>query len=252
MTPLSYSDNADWTESFRSINSPKSQWKRWTIINLLILIGFTIVNVALWSSRSLDSWETDFADARQSVEYHQLTYTGALRYDSASGHVIRTPDSDVEYFGPPSAEIEQAWKKLLYNEFPTMTKDEAARFEPELRPLPEDGEFHFEPDVYHSLHCINALRQMLVPVLYNQSSTMDHRINDSLNDPNWTATHTEHCLDQLRQSVMCHGDLTPSPLYVWPKAPVFLGISSTHTCRKFESIQSWMNRRAANGKSLQS
>jgi len=115
MTPLSYSDNADGTESFRWINPPKSQWKRWTIINSLILIGFTIVNVALWSSRSLISWETDFADARQSVEYHQLTYTGALRYDSVSGHIIRTPDSDVEYFGPPSAEIEQAWNRLLYS-----------------------------------------------------------------------------------------------------------------------------------------
>ena len=108
MKPLSYSDNTDWTESSRWINPPKSQLKRRTIINSLILIGFTIVNVALWSSRSVDFWETDFPDARQSVQYHQLTYTGALRYDRESGHIIRTPDSKVEYFGPPSVEIEQA------------------------------------------------------------------------------------------------------------------------------------------------
>lgn len=41
-----------------------------------------------------------------------------------------------------------------------------------------------------------------------------HDIPESIVGPSYENTHLEHCLDRLRQAVMCHGDLTPSPLYV--------------------------------------
>lgn len=57
-----------------------------------------------------------------------------------------------------------------------------------------------------------------------------------------------HCIDQLRQSIMCSGDLTPVTLRrVWiehPHRSVLLGETErTHTCRDFEAIREWATRR---------
>ena len=102
--------------------------------------------------------------------------------------------------------------------------------------------------MFHNLHCINAVRMNLNPKLYGDSSEYSpkhhhHTPPASIVGPNYEATHLEHCLDRLRQAVMCHGDLTPSPLYVFDGFPVALGKSGKHTCRKFELIREWMDRR---------
>lgn len=80
--------------------------------------------------------------------------------------------------------------------------------------------------------------------VYGVEPGMKHDdLPESLVGPNWETTHYEHCLDRLRQAIMCHGDLTPSPLYIFEGLPVALGKSGKHTCRKFEPIREWMDRR---------
>jgi hypothetical protein len=62
-------------------------------------------------------------------------------------------------------------------------------------------------------------------------------------DPEWShllsEKHTSHCIDSLRQSLMCASDITP---IVWirdeenklrPEGRVI------HTCRNFEAIRQW-------------
>ena len=104
--------------------------------------------------------------------------------------------------------------------------------------------------MFHNLHCVNAVRMELSKTLYNHSSndSVDHHQHKELpawlTGPGWKATHLEHCLDRLRQAIMCHGDLTPSPLYTFKGYPVALGRSGEHTCRKFEPIRQWMDGRA--------
>lgn len=112
--------------------------------------------------------------------------------------------------------------------------------------------------MFHNLHCVNAVRMELSKTLYsnssNNSSSSDSgnhhqqqhntELPEWLTGPGWKATHLEHCLDRLRQAVMCHGDLTPSPLYTFKGYPVALGRSGEHTCRKFEPIRRWMDERA--------
>jgi hypothetical protein len=105
--------------------------------------------------------------------------------------------------------------------------------------------------MFHNLHCINALRVELSKMLYSSNNNTNNsghhhhsELPSALTGPGWKATHLEHCLDRLRQAVMCHGDLTPSPLYTFAGYPVALGRSGEHTCRKFEPIRRWMDERA--------
>lgn len=108
--------------------------------------------------------------------------------------------------------------------------------------------------MFHNLHCVNAVRIELNRNLYGESSESahHHELPESVVGPNYKTTHLEHCLDRLRQAVMCHGDLTPSPLYVFEGFPVALGKSGKHTCRKFEPIRQWMDERARTKGALES
>jgi hypothetical protein len=69
------------------------------------------------------------------------------------------------------------------------------------------------------------------------------------------AGHLMHCLHSLRQSIMCHADVTPM---VWHKSAApkietgeffnqgFLSVA--HTCRKWEDIKTWALDRQMHGK----
>lgn len=88
-------------------------------------------------------------------------------------------------------------------------------------------------DVYHTLHCVNRARKALYPAYYA-----------SPNRPEVDRAHVEHCLDLLRQVLMCHGDVAlhtyqwlddrPAP---WPT------FQTTHQCRKWERIVEWSRGR---------
>lgn len=132
-----------------------------------------------------------------------------------------------------------------------MTEEEASPFTPELTRMPTDNEYHFEPDMLHSLHCINAIRKELSKTFYNGTGYLEgheHELPAFVFGRRWQATHFDHCLDRLRQAVMCHGDLTPTPLYNFEGYPLSLGKSGRHTCRKWAPIREWMDRRGSDGK----
>jgi len=52
--------------------------------------------------------------------------------------------------------------------------------------------------------------------------------------------HLSHCLDALRQSLMCSSDITPLP-WIWDQtAREAKEVAEVqHTCRNFEKIQRW-------------
>jgi hypothetical protein len=52
--------------------------------------------------------------------------------------------------------------------------------------------------------------------------------------------HMDHCIDSLRQTLMCSSDLSPIP-YAWnTKYQQTLPVTGvTHTCRDFEALSEW-------------
>lgn len=65
--------------------------------------------------------------------------------------------------------------------------------------------------------------------------------------PRLVRLHREHCLDYLRQQVMCHSDLSPVMLKWDPQVKYLIPQFTTqmHTCRNFEAIHAWSKERAA-------
>lgn len=57
--------------------------------------------------------------------------------------------------------------------------------------------------------------------------------------------HNEHCIDMLRQSVMCHGDTTPLTMR-WGKMQKIplANFSSPHECVSWAGINQWARERS--------
>ncbi|KAG4438913.1 hypothetical protein IFR05_005593 [Cadophora sp. M221] len=158
----------------------------------------------------------------------------------------RTP-----YMGNLTSERETLWDDL-YNNFGTsiIPTSEAAKLLNKTVPIPDgkgeyDGKYVVMLGVFHQLHCVNLLRKSLYQEPPNSTSP---RFSNSTTDP-LSLLHLEHCVDALRQAVMCSVDTTPHP-WVWSEGEdgevgqVKEVASIAHTCRDFDSVREWARPRA--------
>jgi hypothetical protein len=111
-------------DGFRSATTTRhkalSRWKQqaWiavTALNILLacISSYTILFPKGCNSQS-QGWDTELADARSAIEYERRLYTGALTYSPEKGGVTRLNDGEMEFFGPPSATLDESWKYLLH------------------------------------------------------------------------------------------------------------------------------------------
>lgn len=68
------------------------------------------------------------------------------------------------------------------------------------------------------------------PFLLMHEKALDQRILD-------------HCIEQLRQAIQCHSDMTPVPLFTIDGKKGLFTHSTTHTCRDFEAVKRWRDER---------
>ncbi|KAJ6496924.1 hypothetical protein DFH09DRAFT_945732 [Mycena vulgaris] len=133
---------------------------------------------------------------------------------------------------PSSPELDEKWDDLYNFGISRIPKHEADRLPNKTSPIPGDPGFYIAGlNVFHELHCLNMIRKALDPDYYPDS-------NIKTSEP--SRKHVSHCVDWLRNSIMCHSD-TSVIVWQWnarvnqstPKARV------PHSCKKFEPIRDW-------------
>ena len=80
---------------------------------LLACFSFYTIMFPERCSSQVQGWDTELADARGAIEYETRSYTGALTYSHEKKRVTRLHDGEMEFFGPPSASIDESWEYLL-------------------------------------------------------------------------------------------------------------------------------------------
>ncbi|KAF2094131.1 hypothetical protein NA57DRAFT_60771 [Rhizodiscina lignyota] len=87
-------------------------------------------------------------------------------------------------------------------------------------------------DMFHTLHCVHEIRKWLFPRYYSIRMSEDQLL------------HQGHCIEQIRQYIMCAGDITPVPTKYFPGLGRNYVVSDvTHTCRDFQAIRDWVSER---------
>ncbi|KAK7990284.1 hypothetical protein PG990_014564 [Apiospora arundinis] len=139
-------------------------------------------------------------------------------------------------FGTPSPEIDENWERLISDRYFSVTEEEATRAWGDKRHEyvdEEEGGYTAGLDVFHTLHCVNALRKALHMDYYGTHHS---------------PFHVEHCLDILRQSVQCYGSTTLIPTrFREGKEHNYIDSDQTHVCRSFSYLRELSTARQEEG-----
>lgn len=161
--------------------------------------------------------------------YRRVKFNGTLDYPSI-------------YRGDPSPEIDAAWDNLENVRVTSITEEEVLKIgkTTDAIKIPSQfgGGYMASVEVNHQLHCLNFLRKSLVPAYYAPPS--HHASVEFTDQPSMIATHQGHCIEMLRQFVMCHADvgmITHRWVKDYPRP--YPDFNTWHQCRNFEDVLQW-------------
>lgn len=138
--------------------------------------------------------------------------------------------SQSPYVGQPTTEVEAAWHLLLAPASLRVSEEELQSSDP-FGPstqasvaLPNGGRLAWL-GVYHELHCVKMLYQ----------ANYRHQLHPNLTELELRdlQVHADHCIDQLREAVMCHGDVRSLTTFTWKEGysrPLLSPERPVHRC----------------------
>ncbi|KAL4868448.1 hypothetical protein BDV12DRAFT_185958 [Aspergillus spectabilis] len=167
------------------------------------------------------------------IKYHRQQFSGSLLKEN----VFR------QDAGP---KVDAAWESLGANYRPIrVPAEEAARsgIANDQVQISEayGGGYPANIEGLHHLHCLNLLRQSLY---YNYDYYHAQGTGAFKNDDFIIRKHVSHCLDIIRQQLMCTTDVgVLGQVWIHPDDPSpFVDFNTEHRCRNFENIREWAER----------
>ncbi|KAI0107897.1 hypothetical protein GGR51DRAFT_548347 [Nemania sp. FL0031] len=178
----SYTTTKDWK---------KRPWILPLLFHTAILATYTLLFLFTF-------WSLKFDSKCRLPDIIDSSATSAIEYGT---RVFDEIDDLDNYFGKPTPELDARWKELLkyqWIQIPESDMKKLGRVEEGIR-LP-DGGYYATLAVYHDLHCLRRIHHAFHRDHYFPNMTAEERFLDS--------RHAAHCLDSLRQSVQCAGDVS--------------------------------------------
>ena len=239
-----------------AIASPNNYWRLIALILAVTTIAQSLAFIMV--TRKPDSQHASgFPGLPEPQETFSRRYSYALRAQANGTLYAVTDTASPVYVGPPSTAIDQAWTDLIEPRYFRLHQSEIVDLNhdenvPRLTPLPmwqgavQQAGVYAGIDMMHSLHCVNSLRKALHANYYAEDEMFLLP-----GETRWL--HLDHCVEQLRQAVLCHGDTTPvtlrpvvTELENGGKLFTMLGETEReHTCKDFEQIRNWVKQQAA-------
>ncbi|PLB44957.1 hypothetical protein P170DRAFT_450016 [Aspergillus steynii IBT 23096] len=161
-----------------------------------------------------------------SVEYETIMFKGAQ-------------EGDNPYKGHPGPDLDAAWSQLTEVRHVSVSPEIMVSINKSNNNAVQlaDGTYFGATEVFHQLHCLNLIRQHS----YKEYYDVDGRRPPGLTDSSATLRkHLDHCIDILRQNIMCNGD-TSVITHNWVQGYEFPypNFNTKHKCRRFEKIVEW-------------
>ncbi|KAH8694221.1 hypothetical protein BGW36DRAFT_301024, partial [Talaromyces proteolyticus] len=181
------------------------------------------------------------APAQDAIKYHVKVF--------AENFVTKGPYMAKEEDGIPSDETDKLWEDLYQFGITRISEEETLKLPNRTTEIPTmPDQYVVQLDVFHQLHCLNAIRKTLYPERYWDDFDDYYTADGKKNYTSTSAKHYDHCLDSIRQSIMCHGDI--ATVY-WQWMPIrrqpLPRLEITHTCRDFEAIRDWAKEHQLKG-----
>ncbi|OGM44990.1 hypothetical protein ABOM_005775 [Aspergillus bombycis] len=238
-------DGDEFQETQQSTHD-RPELRTWNLRCILIGVGAGLILGALTSL--IISMEPKDTYTRKMAAWSPAldTFNDQLSIQRFNG-ALRDPN---KYRGPPSQEIDDAWDELIYPEGGLVrlskaqldkinASEYAAEYTEEL-----GGGYIATIEVFHQLHCVNMLRK---------ATNMDYYLSriDEWEDGKTLRYHLDHCIDMLRQKLMCDPDVG-MVTYVWAKGwkQPFPDFNTIHKCRDYSKVLEWARRNYVHGRDV--
>jgi len=167
----------------------------------------------------------------EQVEYHDYQFHGDL--------------SDTNVFkGHPRPELDAAWERLGRMHPLSMPEEHRVELNKThsgiLYPPEKGGGVMVEIEALHQLHCLNLMRKVIYADYYSRPENLpiEFMVSDKM-----FFNHIDHCVDNLRQFIMCQADMTPVPSnWVHGHHDPNPDFNTMHKCRNFNHLLDWIER----------
>ncbi|KAF8848037.1 hypothetical protein BDZ45DRAFT_636278 [Acephala macrosclerotiorum] len=229
----------------KSLKLRKAQSEGWFYSRAHIVSLYALISSLLLVSTSLTFrlHRKPFADPTLGVyspANEAVEYIREQKFESAL--FSYTP-----YMGFPTNETDKLWENL----YDSLAVSKISKSEAKLLPhptlrIPGTEDYLVQLDVFHQLHCLDDLRMLLYPERFPGLEELKDE-NGVINRDGHEFRHWDHCIDALRQTIMCHSDVSPVSWHLnMPKRNVIIPqLSTSHTCRNFTKIQEWARENSA-------
>jgi len=243
-------EDSDKEEALPFVNSANSlirtSTRRPRLPWILSTVGFAILSLFLLNekraSRIIGKYETgfktEFEPAALAIQLERVRFSGTPLFRENGTAYRKVNANEPQYVGPPSDEIDSAWAGLIHGRYVSITEDEARNAWGE-----NYEEYYQDPvlgfvaglDVIHTLHCVNRIRKEI---------DRDYYFREDQTPGGYDKEHVYHCIDILRQTVQCYGDITPIPIRWFDGIDRgFIDSDQVHTCRDFRKVREWVTER---------
>ncbi|KAI1387154.1 uncharacterized protein F4822DRAFT_443966 [Hypoxylon trugodes] len=213
--------------------------------NSRILKASLIANLLLLVICAFLSGTLLFISSSKQSRKNALTDDNLEPYSPANDFIEyeyrRMVTNDTRFTGFPGPEWERSMHELLSGTLIRISDDELKLLNSDSIPLMGGG-YAAGLGVGHNLHCVKQVKRFIYREHFY--SEMD----PSSEEYYYLQTHADHCLDFLRQSIMCHLDFTMYTVY-WDK---LLSDKPIHhepglqKCVSWDKLHDWMLERQAN------
>ncbi|OAQ69822.1 hypothetical protein VFPPC_02398 [Pochonia chlamydosporia 170] len=221
---------------------PSSQYKRskslWLLFHVaiagiyLILIPYVLSALSKSGQNGCVAKFNYYSPINEAIneEYVDVRFNGSLWHDSP-------------YKGPPTPAVEQAWQDLMAYGTISVTAEDIIRIGHNLTAVqfPEiaGGGYLAVAMGTHQIHCLHYIWQD-----HHMDSFPKTKANKK-GAPEMYERHYEHCIDYIRQTLMCNFDPGIIPYY-WVRKhnqPTPDG-NTQHKCVNWDALHGWLKERA--------
>ncbi|EEH37758.2 hypothetical protein PAAG_00679 [Paracoccidioides lutzii Pb01] len=217
---------------YHTFSNRRPLWKNGRFMIIAHIVGFSLYVgslVALWKSKNVNAERIQgmpFSPAVKALEWKDTMFSLEDRITEKGS-----------FSGMPSAELDKAWHDLLNDENIMVESKYIKHYDREditVR-IPDGDGYIGTLNVYHELHCLKRIHQYMYP---------DYYFTDlSAEDIEMNRLHNEHCIDFLRQSAMCHGDIGLITFEWHDSSRIPIANATSHQCVNWKKLEQWTKAR---------
>ncbi|KAI6080976.1 hypothetical protein F4821DRAFT_250332 [Hypoxylon rubiginosum] len=195
----------------------------------LVVIYTSVLLVIFKTGNSRDVCEARWSPAREATKWEDRNLEAFL-------------DKSI-FAGEPSPEVDSAWSELMTGINIKILPQEMDQLGISSIAFRDGSGYVGSLSVYHELHCVKKIRQWFYYDHYYANLSQHDRFGER--------AHVEHCIEELRVSIACHGDTTVIP-YDWlhdiDQERTLLGITfrddePLHRCVNWDKLHKWAQSR---------